>query len=348
MIISEQPSLNPNLISQRPAAQIKTLPEDWQVVEVLDEEFSDDGEHAYLFVQKRCLSTAPVAQWLAEQIGVPEMDVGYAGMKDKHALTQQWYSVRIPSAQSDMNLAALTHDEGDEQIKVMACHRHQRKLRRGDHLANRFRIVLRNVGDGIDPDVLIEGLKGGFPNYFGPQRFGRHNLGDALYWLEHRRDPKVSRRLSRQQKGWHLSVLRSWIFNQLLVQRVQDKSWQRCLDGDLTVTGSHGELEPMGPLWGRGRDPLDAEALRRQQFSFKQIQTPDGKQSLGEVCAALEHAGVDRGQRALGVRPWDVSCEQDLGEATLALSFCLPVGAYATVMLGQWFDLQDQSSVTSS
>ena len=322
------------------AAKIKTQPEDWQVTEELATDFTEAGEHAYLYIQKRCMSTAPVAAWLAKQFNVQTMDVSYAGMKDKHALTRQWFSVRLPGPSDAFNTDALIHAEGDEQIEVLAAHRHQRKLRRGEHQANRFRIVLRDLPRAIDTELLAAQFARGFPNYFGPQRFGRHNLGDALNWLRQRRRQRVS----RQQKGWHLSVLRSWVFNELLARRVADGSSDRALGGDLLNTDTHGtEVIPLGVLWGRGREQVSGEALLRQQESLRTIKTPDGQQTMAEVCEELEFAGVDRGQRAMLVRPWDIACEQDQGAATLTLSFCLPVGAYATVLLGQWFELQDMS-----
>ena len=346
-VLTGQAIAGPTLVPQKTVqvpAQIKVEPEDWQVTEAFDVAFTDAGEHGYFFIEKRCLSTIPVAAWLAKQLDVPELDVGFAGMKDKHALTRQWFSVRLPGPEEPVDITSLERNEGEERIKVLASHRHQRKLRRGEHQANRFQVVLRNVDQPIDTDALTQSFESGFPNYFGPQRFGRHNLGDALHWLNHRRDRRVARRVSRQQKGWHLSVLRSWVFNELLAARVADGSWQTCLEGDVMGQGGvQGEAVPMGPLWGRGRERCAGEALQRQQHSFEQIKTPDNSQSLGAVCEALEYAGVDRGERGLIVRPWDVGCEQDLSAGTLSASFCLPVGAYATVMLGQWFALHDMS-----
>ncbi|NCF43344.1 MAG: tRNA pseudouridine(13) synthase TruD [Proteobacteria bacterium] len=322
------------------AAKIKTQPEDWQVTEQLATDFTEAGEHAYLYIQKRCMSTAPVAAWLAKRFNVQTMDVSYAGMKDKHALTRQWFSVRLPGPSNAIGTASLRHAEGDEQIKVLAGHRHQRKLRRGEHQANRFRIVLRDLPRAVDTELLAAQFARGFPNYFGPQRFGRHNFCDALNWLRQRR----RRRVSRQQKGWHLSVLRSWVFNELLARRVADGSFDKALDGDLLTTAADGsDAIPLGVLWGRGREQLRGEALHRQQQSLRAIETPDGQQTMAEVCEELEFAGVDRGQRAMLVRPWGIACEQDQGAATLTLSFYLPVGAYATVLLGQWFELQDMS-----
>ena len=105
---------------------------------------------------------------------------------------------------------------------------------------------------------------------------------------------------------------------------------------------------PCGPLWGRGSNTLSGEALKRQQHDMKLVKTPDEEQTLAEVCAALEYAGVDRSLRSLVVTPWNIKVTHDPAEATLTLSFHLPVGAYATVLLGQWFDLQDCSLVSAA
>ena len=122
-----------------------------------------------------------------------------------------------------------------------------------------------------------------------------------------------------------------------------DGSWRTCLDGDVIDPGEgHAASIPTGPLWGRGRDSCSGDALQRQQRSFETIKTPDQKQSLGAVCEALEHAGVDRGERRLMVQPWAVCCEQDLSNETWR-PVLFARWRYATVMLGQWFALQDMS-----
>jgi tRNA pseudouridine13 synthase len=320
-----------------PRAWIKTKPEDWQVVEQYAAEFSGQGEHAYLYVEKRGLSTPPVAQWLSDRLEVPLLDVGYAGMKDKHAVTRQWFSVRLPGNHPLPLAQDLNLDRGDEQITVLASHQHHRKLRRGEHQANGFTIVLREVTPDLDCRELQARIQAGFPNYFGPQRFGRCNLADAMTWLAQRRRRKISRRA----RGWHLSVLRSWVFNRLLASRVEDGTWQTVLQGDLTsAVGKDEVLVATGPLWGRGREPLSGEALQWQQRAMAE-DASGMPMTLGEVCEALEYAGVDRGQRPLSVTPWDVECSQT--GTTVTVSFCLPVGAYATVMLNNHFDLQDKS-----
>ena len=128
---------------------------------------------------------------------------------------------------------------------------------------------------------------------------------------------------------------------------MQDDAWQTCLDGDdLALCQIRQANVPCGPLWGRGSNTLSGDALKRQKHDMKLVKTPDEEQTLAEVCAALEYAGVDRSLRPLVVTPWNIQVAHDPTEATLTLSFLLPVGSYATVLLGQWFDLQDCSLVS--
>ena len=330
-------------------AHIKAHPEDWRVTEDLNRRFADTGEHIYLYIRKRCLNTILVVSRLAKAFDVPAMDVGYAGLKDKHAVTEQWFSVRDPSKGPGFDVSRLNQTEGDQEIKVLHCRRDRKKLRRGEHQANHFSIVLRDVGAEIDQAKLQYRLESGFPNYFGPQRFGRHNLDDALNWLRHRRDQGRYRRLSQRQKGWHLSVLRSWVFNELLAARVRDETWRICLDGDDVGPSQTGQTDiPYGPLWGRGTNTLSGPALKRQEHWMAEVRTPDEEQSLSEVCAGLEYAGVDRALRPMAVTPQNIAIAHDRQKATLSLDFSLPVGAYATVLLSQWFDLQDLSSASAS
>jgi tRNA pseudouridine13 synthase len=307
-------------------ASIKTFAEDWRVTEVMDQSWSGEGEHAYVYVEKRGLNTAQVATWLAQQYAVKEMNIGYCGMKDKYAVTQQWFSVHSPL---DINPVELTLADASEAnadyAKVLQSTRHNKKLRRGEHALNHFGITLRD----LDPCAVLDesslaalGLP--FANYFGPQRFGINNIESALSWLKNRR----SRKISRAARGWHFSVLRSLLFNKILRARVLAGNWHTFIDGDAKEFAV-----PSGSLWGRGRTALTADALALET------------QALAEdawVCEALEFAGVDRGMRALSVQPKDFNYTNS-ADGALVLNFALPPGAYATVLLAEHFDIKDNS-----
>ena len=112
----------------------------FDVTEDLGFDLSDDGEHDFLWIEKRDANTAWVARQLARHAGVSARDVGYAGLKDRQAVTTQWFSIHLPG-RSDPDWAALD----EPQIQVLECTRNRRKLRRGVHRANRFRLRLRSL-----------------------------------------------------------------------------------------------------------------------------------------------------------------------------------------------------------
>ena len=125
------------------AATIRDKPEDFDVTEELDFEFSGDGEHDYLFVEKTNTNTEWLARQLAKFAEVAAKDVGYSGLKDRHAVTRQWFSVPRWN-QPDWS----TFELGD--VRILDQQRNLRKLRRGAHRRNRFRIVLRGAKKGSD------------------------------------------------------------------------------------------------------------------------------------------------------------------------------------------------------
>jgi len=163
-------------------AQLKVAPEDFYVEERLDFELANSGEHLYLFVEKRDQNTQTVAEHIARMAKVSPGDVSYAGMKDRRAVTRQWFSVYLPK-NNDFAWQAVP----DCEMTLLSFARHHKKLRRGEHAANFFRIQLREV-DG-DSDALLRRLalvaEHGVPNYFGEQRFGYQssNLRDIERFL---------------------------------------------------------------------------------------------------------------------------------------------------------------------
>ena len=183
------------------SCHIRKANADFQVSEQLGFELSGDGEHDYLQIEKDGANTAWVARGLAKHAGIAASDVGFAGLKDRHAVTKQWFSVRRPAGnKADWMKLDLTG------VRVLQEGRHRRKLRRGAHAGNRFRVALRNLTEtrGGLRERLAEIRDAGVPNYFGEQRFGRDggNLGLAG-------DLFAGRRLSRGKRGMALSAARS-------------------------------------------------------------------------------------------------------------------------------------------
>jgi tRNA pseudouridine13 synthase len=297
-------------------AHIKREPGDWRVSEQLDIDFSGEGEHAYFFVEKENLNTADVAAALARAVRVEPFQVGFAGLKDKHAVTRQWFSVPCLDERWPLDSAAA----GDMGARCLAVQRHHKKLRRGQHTLNHFEIRLRDV---VLPDaVSLTHLGGHFANFFGPQRTSVSNVSQALAWLANRRKRKDRRR------GWHLSVLRSMLFNEVLKQRVALGNFADQVEGDVNQEGV-----ATGPLWGRGRSPVTGEAAVIEQTALRVHK---------DTCEALEFAGVDQARRKLVETP-QAFVQQRLGGNDLMLSFALPPGAYATALLAATFDIVDDS-----
>lgn len=317
-------------------ARVRTTPEDFRVTEIPLLDPDGGGEHAWVLIRKRLENTAGVAERLARFCNVPLRDVSYAGMKDRQAVTEQWFSVQLPGRE-DPDWAALD----SETLTVIRHARHARKLRRGALQGNAFRLVLRDLqGDLAGLQRRLEVIRNeGVPNYFGEQRFGRDgaNLHTALRLFS---NPRV--RLSRLKRGLALSAARSLLFNRVLSQRVADGSWNRALAGDaLQLQGSHSyfvaavidpelrariarhDLHPTGPLHGRGRSDVQHDCLALETGILAEY--PD-------VLAGLEAAGLKQERRALRMTvtglQWDWTAADEL-----QLQFSLPAGSYATSVL---------------
>jgi tRNA pseudouridine13 synthase len=296
-------------------ATLKSLNEDFKVTELALQPPAGTGEHLWLDIEKSGTNTAYVAQVLAQAAGVQERDVGYAGLKDRHAVTRQWFSIYLPRGQAP-GLAGLEQPP----IKLHQISRHTKKLRPGDLLGNRFQILLRHVtGERSAIDSNLRAVAShGVPNYFGAQRFGfdgsNVEQGRALLAREIRvRNPK--------KKGIYLSAVRSFIFNEVLALRIQQGLWGQALPGDVLDNAGL----PTGPLWGRGRVATQGAAQALEKAVAERH---------AALCDGLEHAGLDQERRGLVARPSDMAwCWPQPDQ--LELSFTLPPGVYATSVLDE-------------
>ncbi|HEY7884066.1 MAG TPA: tRNA pseudouridine(13) synthase TruD [Cellvibrionaceae bacterium] len=274
------------------------------------------GEHVFLHIEKDGENTGWLAKEIATLARVKENDVGYAGLKDRHAITRQWFSVYLPKG-PEPDWRELNRPG----VQLLAVSRHSQKLRRGQHTGNRFCIRLRQVsGDREVIQARLNLLKlTGTPNYFGPQRFGRSasNLVLAEQWLVGGQVIK-----HRQKKSFALSAARAWLFNQVLDLRVRNDSWQTCLNGDQPHVAADGKMYPTGPLWGRGRPPFTDEALSIMQAALEPWQS---------WADAMEFTGLKQETRSLVLMPGDFSWQWL--DADLQLDFTLPAGAFATALV---------------
>ena len=316
-------------------AVLKHTAEDFQVDEVLDIPLSGQGEHLWLWVEKRGLNTEEAARRLARAAGVPAKAISYAGLKDRQALTRQWFSLHLPG-KADPDLAAA---EGDE-LRILQRSRHSRKLQRGAHAANGF--ILRLTALQADREALERRLRqiaeGGVPNYFGLQRFGFDggNLHEARHWAERQTLPEQRNRRSRV-----LSAARSYLFNRALALRVADGSWNRAQPGDLLAfTDSRsffpaGEAEcadprlaaldvhPTGPLFGAG----ELQSAGATQALEQGLQEE-------EACLVnwLAAAGLEQERRVLRLPIGGLAWHYPATDI-LQLEFVLPAGCFATAVV---------------
>lgn len=270
---------------------------DFEVIEVLGFEPSGAGEHVYLWIEKRGANTGWVAAQLAAFAGLRDFDVSYAGKKDRHAVTRQWLSAWLPKADPDFSQLALPG------VSILRAARHSKKLRRGMHEGNRFRIRIRQLeGDRNDLQERLGKLRrDGFPNYFGEQRFGidGNNLQRADEMFK-------GQRTQRSKKEIYLSAARGYLFNRQLAREVDAGTW--CERDESGASRS-------GWLYGKTRDdhllPRD-DALSTWEEGLVRF----------DVKAML---------RPLAVVPDEL--EWTFEPDALVVNFGLPSGAYATSLL---------------
>ena len=313
---------------------LKQSPDCFVVEEQLGFEPSGEGEHVFLWVEKQGLNTQQVADALASLAKIPVRQVSYAGMKDRHALTRQWFSVHLPGNHS-VDWAVLNSDK----MEILSAARHLRKLKRGAHKGNRFKITLTNLEGDLDAikERIDRCVLSGVPNYFGEQRFGHggSNIRKAEQWFAGEFKPK------KHQRGIYLSAARSFLFNQVLSRRVQENTWGQLLAGELLMlNGSNsvfaqqaeenlnerlleGDIHLTGPLFGlAGKlcSSLHVNALETEVLSH-----------YPTLLAGLERAKLKSERRSLRLIPQDMTWS--LNDKQIQLNFSLPSGCFATAVV---------------
>ncbi len=308
----------------------KQQPSDFQVEELWQPPallVDAQAEHALLQARKEGQNTQWVAKQLARFAGVREMDVGFHGLKDRHAVTTQWFSLYL-GRRPEPDWSQL----GIEGVQLLSHRRTVKKLRRGEHLGNRFHILLRLLPEFSceQVDARLKTLASqGFPNYFGVQRFGHdgNNLKKAEEWFAGGRKPG-----RKAQLGLVVSAARSYLFNLILGARVSQAQHDMMLTGDRLMTDPwSGNQTATGPLLG-GKEFLEGDAGNIE------TQAVNGFEHWLE---GLHRDGVRTSRRNLLAWPKDLtwSWQSD----TLCLKFSLGVGSFASVFLDQCFDLQAPS-----
>lgn len=316
------------------SARFKVEPDDFLVNEYFSEPFSGEGEHIVLKIEKRGLNTEDVIRSLSRMINKPSKLISYAGLKDKFAVTTQWLSVHAPG-QEIAGIGELSAPGW----RVIESTRHNKKLKPGFLAGNQFVIRLREVSNPMDVMQRLEHIgHRGVPNYFGEQRFGREgaNLQRAEEMLVQGRKVK-----DKFLKGMYYSAARSWLFNLVLAKRVSEQTWNVGLPGDvMQLSGSNSifvinevddvikkriqekDIAPASPLPGKSKNKVQgqAQALINELYAKWQ-----------PWLQGLEQQGLEEAWRANVLHLEGLATH--LNEDNMTLSFCLPVGCYATAVL---------------
>uniref|UniRef100_A0A7C2C2C4 tRNA pseudouridine synthase D n=1 Tax=Thermus islandicus TaxID=540988 RepID=A0A7C2C2C4_9DEIN len=310
--------------------EIRVEPQDFQVEEIPAYLPTGEGEHLYLFLEKEGRTTREVVEFLRDEVGVPEKEIGVAGLKDKHARTRQWFSV--PRRYED----ALCLLENLKGVRLLAADLHPHKLRTGHLKGNRFRVLIRRPKGGLpEAEAVLRRLaEKGVPNYYGPQRFGLGGL-----------NPVRGYRLVKEGKGrgspwlkrFLIGSLQSLLFNDWVALRLERGLYDRVVPGDWAKKHDTGgeflvedpgeaeralrlEISATGPLFGKKYPEAQGEARAIED------------EVLARYGLKREEFRARRGARRpvrVPLREWRV----EEGPEGLWLSFSLPKGSYATSLL---------------
>jgi tRNA pseudouridine13 synthase len=320
--------------------RLRAEPEDFLVDEDLGFAPSGAGSHVLLKVRKRSANTDWVARELARAAGCRPHDVGYAGLKDRHAVTTQWFSVPLPRGRAVSELAAIRGTD----FEVLEAHAHAKKLPRGALAGNHFTVRVRDLQ--ADETQLAERLNAisasGVPNYFGPQRFGR----DAGNLRKITRDPNA---IHPRERTYVLSAARSLIFNAVLAERVAEGTWHQLEVGDVANLDGRGsvfpvdavddtlrdravrlDVHPTGPLWGSD-EPMSSGRIRELEERVAA--------EFDEPCALVIAAGMRQERRSLRLAVRDLDWRRE--GTDLVLRFGLTKGSFATTVLREVIETED-------
>lgn len=337
-------ALFPTVNTVSATGRIRVQPEDFQVTEINVIDFSGEGEHLWLYVEKTGSNTDWVAKRLAECCGVPARQVGYAGLKDRHAVTRQWFSVQLPQIDDVQQIQSNLPDE----VTILQSDRHNKKLRTGGLKSNQFKIIIRDIqGDKQQIEENIARIKvQGVPNYFGEQRFG-HDMGNvnkAEDWFAGKFRPN-----NRKLKSLLISTARSWVFNHILAERIRIDCWLRPVPGDIfQLDGSHSwfadeeqadadkilqrlneqDIHITAALWGEDEVQSRADTAVLEQRIAEQFPG---------LLAGMGKHRVKQDRRSIRVRVKQSAFEWK-GDA-LTLEFELSAGCYATSVLRELIEV---------
>ena len=324
-------------------AYFRQNPEHFKVNETLNFTPSGEGEHLYLYIEKRNTNSHWLADELARRAGLNPKDVGYAGRKDRIAVTRQWFSLQIPESR-DVDFSVFS----DNDFRLIHSTRHTHKLRKGCILFNEFKLQLTECEGSFDEFKTRASLiaKEGFPNYFGAQRFGhnRSNIDKAKAMLSGRIRVK-----DRNKRSIYLSAARSYLFNKVLSKRIEMGIHKTAIRGDIFWDNhryqlidavmdasnvqkrvTEGSITITGPLPGDGANLVTDDAL---------LLETEVLETESEFCKGIADSRIDWHRRPIWIIPQQMYINTN--EQGFCLSFLLNTGAYATSLLRELIEIKN-------
>jgi tRNA pseudouridine13 synthase len=312
---------------------LKSRNEDFVVEELPLYDFSGEGDHVYLTLRRSGLTTFEIEAELRRIFELHDADIGSAGLKDRHAVATQTFSIYLPTLATEDCLARF-RERSELSLEIVDVSRHGNRLKMGHLLGNRFRLRIRGAGD----DALARARAGmaklvtsGLPNYFGAQRFGGRgdNAERGLDALRGRRMPPKKRKLM-------VSALQSALFNEWLARRIEDGLYEEVLPGDVARTEFgglflvedlaaerarflSGEIDYTGPMFGtKGMRAADEAGAREASILAEHDLEP----------ASFRGVKAPGARRRARLVPGEARVEDEEGDPVLV--FTLPKGSYAT------------------
>ncbi|WP_076586098.1 tRNA pseudouridine(13) synthase TruD [Vibrio ostreicida] len=315
--------------------KLKVKPQHFQVNENLGFSFSGEGEHLMVRIRKTGENTSFVANELAKACGVQSKDVSWAGLKDRHAVTEQWLSVHLPRGDvSDFSAFLAQH----KSIEILETCRHNKKLRPGDLVGNDFVITLTEVSD-IEDVVKRLSLVAqyGVPNYFGSQRFGHqgNNLDEARRWGR-----ENVRTRNANKRSLYLSAARSWIFNTILSARIEKNLFSQAVVGDVVVRDEQTSVVTSDHVQTINDDIVKRSVhLTAALAGDNALPTLDSALSIEQphldaepdLMALIRGNRMRHERRNVSLIPQDL--EWEVQEDSIKLCFSLNAGCFATAII---------------
>lgn len=322
---------------------LRTQESDFKVFENIPFELLGEGEHVFIKIRKTGLNTGFVAKQLSQYFSVKDNQVTYAGLKDRFAVTEQWFSVHLPGKQ-EYDLADLSI----EDVEVLAVKRHHKKLRIGALSGNTFEIILRNVSNISEIEQKWHVINQfGVPNYFGEQRFGIDggNIARAKALFE---GQKVK---DKKKRGIYLSAARSLLFNQVIDKRIKQQLFEHLQVGDVLMLSGTQSVFPLekidndieqrfqehdvditAPLWGKG------ELMTSLNPKKLELDVSEQNQAF---CEGLEKFGLKQERRRIRLNITNGTLISNHDDNTVKLTFTLAAGCFATTVLRELLKYHD-------